>query len=198
MMGVAAEAAPVESTKPRLRGAFLFWLPSMGTMPAPVEAGKCPALRGAQRIQAYGVNRDGRGAAEIRFPRRAGEREECVTGVPLYPTSPAPADANIIKSHRPLPEGGLMSNPETRNTPSTGQLASPYPARHARLAEELQRAGMDALVLNPGPTLTYLTGLHFHLMERPVVAIFTPGQPTVIVLPELETGKLESLPYAVE
>lgn len=91
-----------------------------------------------------------------------------------------------------------MSNPETRNTPSTGQLASPYPARHARLAEELQRAGMDALVLNPGPTLTYLTGLHFHLMERPVVAIFTPGQPTVIVLPELETGKLEGLPYAVE
>jgi Xaa-Pro dipeptidase len=37
----------------------------------------------------------------------------------------------------------------------------------------------------------YLTGLHFHLSERPVVAIFTVGHDPVIILPELEMLKVE-------
>jgi Xaa-Pro dipeptidase len=37
-----------------------------------------------------------------------------------------------------------------------------------RLAASLRTSDLDAVILNPGPTLTYLTGLHFHLMERPV------------------------------
>ncbi len=49
---------------------------------------------------------------------------------------------------------------------------------------------LDAIVLNPGPTLTYLTGLHFHLMERPTVLLYQRGEQPVIVLPELESGKL--------
>lgn len=57
--------------------------------------------------------------------------------------------------------------------------------------------GYDALTLNPGPTLTYLTGLHFHLSERPTVAIFVPNQAPVLILPELETAKLEGLPFEV-
>jgi len=55
----------------------------------------------------------------------------------------------------------------------------------------------DALVINPSPSLDYLTGLHFHLSERPVVAIFAPGKPVTLVLPELETAKLLDLPYKV-
>jgi Xaa-Pro dipeptidase len=72
---------------------------------------------------------------------------------------------------------------------------SPLVTRHARLAETLSQHGLDALALNPGPTLTYLTGLHFHLMERPVIAIFVPGRPPTIILPELETAKIASLPF---
>ena len=32
----------------------------------------------------------------------------------------------------------------------------------------LQQAGLQALALVPGPTLYYLSGLSFHLMERPI------------------------------
>jgi len=75
---------------------------------------------------------------------------------------------------------------------------STYDVRHTRLAEALTTAGLDALVLNPGPSLTYLTGLHFHLMERPIAAIFTPDQPLAIILPELESAKLTGLLFPVQ
>jgi Xaa-Pro dipeptidase len=55
----------------------------------------------------------------------------------------------------------------------------------------LQQAGLDVLVLNPSPSLVYLTGLHFHLFERPVVFIYRPGKPAVLVLPELEASKID-------
>jgi len=62
----------------------------------------------------------------------------------------------------------------------------------------MQSAGLDALALNPGPTLTYLTGLHFHLMERPTVIVFTASGSAQIVLPELEAAKLSGLPYRLD
>ena len=67
--------------------------------------------------------------------------------------------------------------------------------RQERLAAGIRAAGLDGLVLNAGPSLTYLTGLHFHLSERPVVAVFKPGEPVALVLPELERGKVEGLPF---
>ncbi|MDY6873734.1 MAG: aminopeptidase P family N-terminal domain-containing protein, partial [Chloroflexota bacterium] len=50
--------------------------------------------------------------------------------------------------------------------------------------------GFDALALNPGPSLIYLSGLHFHLMERPTILIITRHGNAAVVLPELEQGKL--------
>jgi len=73
-----------------------------------------------------------------------------------------------------------------------------YTSRQARLLAGLAGAGLDAIALNPGPSLNYLTGLTFHLMERPVVAFFIPNAPPVLVLPELETAKLKNLPYPVQ
>jgi Xaa-Pro dipeptidase len=55
----------------------------------------------------------------------------------------------------------------------------------------LKQAGLDALVLNPSPSLVYLTGLHFHLFERPVVFIYRSGLPPVLILPELEATKID-------
>ena len=66
--------------------------------------------------------------------------------------------------------------------------------RLQRLSILLREAGLDALALNPGPTLTYLTGLHFHLMERPVVGLFTAQGQAGVVLPELERAKLTGTP----
>jgi len=68
--------------------------------------------------------------------------------------------------------------------------------RFDKLSASLSTFGLDAVILNPGPTLTYLTGLHFHLMERPVVLFFTPGQTPALVLPELEMQKVMELAIA--
>jgi Xaa-Pro dipeptidase len=66
-------------------------------------------------------------------------------------------------------------------------------SRFDKLSASLSTFGLDAVILNPGSTLTYLTGLHFHLMERPVVLIFAAGQNPAIVLPELEMQKVNGL-----
>ncbi len=63
-------------------------------------------------------------------------------------------------------------------------------SRLKHLTAALRKFGLDALALNPGPSLLYLTGLHFHLMERPVIALFTAEERAAVILPELETAKL--------
>ena len=71
-------------------------------------------------------------------------------------------------------------------------------SRLDRLNDALRTSALDAVILNPGPTLTHLTGLHFHLMERPVVLMFAKDQEPAIVLPELELQKVASLPYKLQ
>ncbi len=71
-------------------------------------------------------------------------------------------------------------------------------SRFDRLNASLRTSDLDAVILNPGPTLTYLSGLHFHLMERPVVFLFAKDQDPAIVLPELELQKVVSLPYKLQ
>ena len=55
----------------------------------------------------------------------------------------------------------------------------------------MEQRGIDAMALNAGPSLTYLTGLHFHLTERPVVLLAAPGKKPILVVPELEQKKLD-------
>ena len=73
-----------------------------------------------------------------------------------------------------------------------------YLARLRKLNRLLRSSNLDALALNPSPSLVYMTGLHFHLMERPTVAFFTANSVPVLVLPELEMRKLKDLPFKVE
>jgi len=75
---------------------------------------------------------------------------------------------------------------------------SPIKARQGRLVSALETAGLDALAVNPGPSLAYLTGLHFHMSERPVVAIFSRHNAPTIALPELESQKLDGLSYELK
>lgn len=70
--------------------------------------------------------------------------------------------------------------------------------RLEKLYKAMAESRLDAVAINPGPTLSYLTGLGFHLMERPVVMFFAPGRDPAFILPELETPKLEQLPYKVQ
>ncbi len=70
-----------------------------------------------------------------------------------------------------------------------------FATRLNKLKGHMEEKGLAAVAVNAGPTLTYLTGLHFHLMERPVVIIFTVEDDPVIILPELEQGQLNALPF---
>ena len=67
-----------------------------------------------------------------------------------------------------------------------------------KMCTVLKKNALDGAALNPGPTLIWLTGLHFHLMERPVVLLVNAAGGVAIVLPELETAKLEALPFPAQ
>jgi len=71
-----------------------------------------------------------------------------------------------------------------------------------RLYELLGVSGLNALALNAGPSLTYLTGLSFHLSERPTLLLLAPDASPALILPELESNKalsshipLKTFPY---
>ncbi|NQS91679.1 MAG: aminopeptidase P family protein, partial [Chloroflexi bacterium] len=69
--------------------------------------------------------------------------------------------------------------------------------RQQHLKSLMKENQFQAVGLNPGPDLTYLTGLNFHIMERPIVAILPQEGSLVLVLPELEGAKITNLPYEV-
>jgi Xaa-Pro dipeptidase len=82
----------------------------------------------------------------------------------------------------------------TSNQPTT----SPHIKRQTELYKELISNGLNSLILNAGPSLTYLTGLHFHLSERPVLVFFILGRTPILVLPELEMEKIKHLAFEIE
>ena len=68
-----------------------------------------------------------------------------------------------------------------------------FTARLSRLRASLEQAGLDGVVLVPGPSLYYLTGLSFIFGERPTVALLMASGAAAIVLPQLEAAKAEHL-----
>jgi Xaa-Pro dipeptidase len=71
--------------------------------------------------------------------------------------------------------------------------------RLTRLQSALQERGIDWLALLPGPNLRYLTGLDFHLSERPLVMFVPPEGAPVLALPSLELPKFRRLgPFEAE
>ena len=70
--------------------------------------------------------------------------------------------------------------------------------RIEKLIRLMNETGFDGIALNPSPTLTYLTGLHFHLMERPTVFLISLHGESALVLPALEASKLEGLTMGIQ
>lgn len=62
--------------------------------------------------------------------------------------------------------------------------------RLQKLEKLLNQSGLDGIALNPGPTLTYLTGLTFHLSERPTLLLWLPPADPFLIVPELEMVKV--------
>lgn len=63
------------------------------------------------------------------------------------------------------------------------------------LFASIQTSSLAAVAINPGPTLTYLTGLNFHIMERPTVLIVSRSGEIALVMPELEAVKTAGHSY---
>ena len=70
--------------------------------------------------------------------------------------------------------------------------------RIERLSKLLRTERLEALAVLPGPNLVYLTGLSFHLMERPVVGLFPASGPTRLIVPEFERPKAEAADVRLE
>ena len=64
--------------------------------------------------------------------------------------------------------------------------------RRARAAELIRAAGLHAAAFVPGPSFDYLTGVSFHLMERPTLLFITDGGEMLAVMPEIERLKWSS------
>lgn len=67
-----------------------------------------------------------------------------------------------------------------------------------KLIAAARERGVDCVAVMPGVNMMYLTGLFFHLSERPTLALFpTMGDPA-LVLPALEATKPEAGPFHID
>ena len=57
---------------------------------------------------------------------------------------------------------------------------------------------IGAVAVNAGPTLKYLTGMEFHLSERPAVLIISQAKKPVFIFPEFESGKVKNAPIDLD
>jgi Xaa-Pro dipeptidase len=64
-----------------------------------------------------------------------------------------------------------------------------FAERRQKLARIARDNGLGAVAFVPGANFTYLTGLHFHLMERPTLLFVTAAGQVVGIIPELEREK---------
>ena len=72
-----------------------------------------------------------------------------------------------------------------------------YSDRRTRAAAIAKDAGLAAIAFVPGPNFQYLSGLHFHLMERPTIMFVTNLGDVAAIMPELERSKWgEAFPHA--
>ncbi|MBC8099645.1 MAG: aminopeptidase P family protein [Armatimonadetes bacterium] len=67
-----------------------------------------------------------------------------------------------------------------------------YAARRAQLKQQLADSA-DVIALVPGANLMYYTGLHYHLSERPIIALFA-GDDFSVIVPEVEMPQLSARP----
>src|SRR6516165_5809412 len=80
---------------------------------------------------------------------------------------------------------------------TTYPMADLYPAsRLERAAEAAGRAGLDALLLTPGPDLRYLTGYDTYQSERLTCLAVPAAGPPFLVVPRLELASAQASPAA--
>lgn len=64
--------------------------------------------------------------------------------------------------------------------------------RLERLREQIVAHGLDGVALMPGPNLLYVSGMHVHLSERPILLFIPADDDPAIIIPTLEAMKAEA------
>ena len=67
-----------------------------------------------------------------------------------------------------------------------------FESRIENLCQLLENDKIDLVAINAGQSLAYLSGLHFHLSERPTVLLIGKGKPPAIIFPEFEREKVNN------
>src|SRR5690606_36902176 len=70
--------------------------------------------------------------------------------------------------------------------------ASVYAARLSRTASLAADAGLDAIVVGPGPDLQYLLGVEGDTIERLTALVIGPALAPTVVVPRMELAKVRS------
>ncbi len=73
---------------------------------------------------------------------------------------------------------------------------SEYQSRLEAAAHACDRAGIDAMLIGPGPDLRYLVGYHAHALERLTVLLVSASGPTRLVVPKLEVDTALASPIS--
>lgn len=68
--------------------------------------------------------------------------------------------------------------------------------RLERVTTEILAHGLDGLALVPGPNMVYLSGIHAHLSERPIVLFVPADDDPAIIIPILEAQKARDAGFA--
>ena len=62
-----------------------------------------------------------------------------------------------------------------------------------KIRVEMKAKNLDLLAVIPGPNMQYLTGLEFHLMERPIVLLISLTNNPLMIIPQLEENRANKL-----
>ncbi|MEZ4644024.1 MAG: Xaa-Pro peptidase family protein [Chloroflexota bacterium] len=65
--------------------------------------------------------------------------------------------------------------------------------RLQQLTEQILANGLDGIALVPGPNMVYVSGIHSHLSERPIVLFIPADDEPAIVIPTLEAMKARAV-----
>jgi Xaa-Pro dipeptidase len=73
-----------------------------------------------------------------------------------------------------------------------------YSDRQIRLRERMRQLGIGAVAMIPGPNFFYLTGLSFHVSERPILLLLWVEGPPTLICPAFESGKAQDAQFSVQ
>lgn len=64
--------------------------------------------------------------------------------------------------------------------------------RIQNIKAQIKTHGLDGIALVPGPNMVYLSGIHSHLSERPIILFIPADEEPAIIIPHLEAMKAET------